>query len=160
MHRFKVALTLVIAVGLMTAMGLRAQEHPKQEHPKEHPSKEPAAKAITTADLEKAIKARIAENAKAAGGRFQVQDAVLNKAWSLELVRVHTDKLTPLDANTYFACVDFTADDGTAVDVDFYLKNEAGKLVLADTTVHKLNGKARFMYQQKGGFWERVKTGS
>ena len=162
MSRMKVLLAVAIALCLVAAVGLWAQqEHPKQEHPKEHPSKEhPAAKPITTAELEKAIKAQIEEKAKGSGGKFRVADAVLNKTWALELVRVHTDKLAQLDANTYFACVDFKADDGTMVDVDFYLKNDKGKLTLDSTTVHKINGKPRFLYQQKGNFWERVKAAS
>lgn len=162
MHRLKGALIFAVAICLVTSVALRAQqEHPK-EHPKqEHPKKEhPAAKPISTADLEKAIKEQIAEKSKATGGKFQVRDDVLDKTWSLELVRVHSDKLTQLDATTYFACVDFKADDGTMVDVDFYAKTDAGKLKLTDTTVHKVNGKPRFMYQEKGGFWERVKTSS
>ncbi len=157
MKRVKVFLVLAAAFSLAVAAGLRAatpQEHPKQEHPKqEHPK---AAKPISTETLEKAIKEQIAEKAKANGGKFPVQDPVLKKTWQLELVRVHTDKLTQLDDKTYFACVDFKADDGTPADVDFYMKNDNGKLTLADTTVHKVNGKPRFNYEKKGNFWERV----
>jgi len=138
------------------------QEHPKQEHPKrEHPKPEhPTAKPVSTAVLEKAIKDQVAEKAKANDGKFPVRDDVLDKTWQLELVKVHTDKLTQMDDKTYFACVDFKADDGTLVDADFYLKNENGKLTLDDTTVHKVNGKPRFTYEKKGDFWERVKVGS
>ncbi|MBI2955857.1 MAG: hypothetical protein HYY26_00960, partial [Acidobacteria bacterium] len=93
-------------------------------------------------------------------GKFPVKDDVLNKTWALTLVRVHTDKLTQLDEKTYFACVDFKADDGTAVDVDFFLKGDQDKLKVTDTSVHKVNGVARYMYQQKGDFWERVPSGS
>jgi hypothetical protein len=148
---------LLVAVVFMATAGLRAQqEHPKKEHPtKEHP----ATKPISTAELEKAIREQIDEQAKAAGGKFRVQDDVLHKTWALELVRVHSDKLTQLDEKTYFACVDFRAGDGTMVDVDFYAKNENGKLKFSDTTVHKVNGKSRFNYQQRGNFWERVKVG-
>ena len=144
------------ALFLAASPGL-AQEHPTgQEHPAkgEHPKSE-KAKSITTADLEKAIKARIGEKTKADGGVFKVEDKVLNKTWDLTLVKVHTDKLTPLSADTYFACTDFKAKDGTVVDVDFYLKNQDGKLVITDTTVHKINGKPRFNYVEKNGVWVR-----
>jgi len=127
------------------------------EHPKKTTS---AAKPISTATLEKAIKEQIAEKAKANGGKLGVKDDVLNKTWQLDLVKVHTDKLTQLDDNTYFACVDFKAADGTPVDVDFYMKNDNGKLSLSDTTVHKVDGKPRFNYEKKGNYWERVKAGS
>lgn len=165
MSRIRTFLAAGVAACLMTAGAICAQEHPKpkQEHPqkeppkKEHPAKQPAAKP-TIEDLDAAIRQQIAEKSKATGGKFQVKDDVLKKTWSLELVRVHKDKLTQLSPDLYFACVDFRADDGTAVDVDFYMKNEDGKFQLTDTTVHKVNGKARFMYRQKGDIWERVKT--
>jgi hypothetical protein len=148
---------VVLAAAFILAAGVGAanrQEHPKEEHPKqEHPK---AAKPISTATLEKAIKEQIAEKAKTNGGKFTVEDPVLKKTWRLELVRVHTDKLTQLDDKTYFACVDFKADDGTPVDLDFYMKNDSGKLTLSDTTVHKVNGKPRFNYEKKDNFWERV----
>ena len=143
---------LILAAAFSLAVGARvvaAQEHPQEEHPK-------GTKAISKGTLEKAIKDQIAEKSKANGGKFAVEDPVLKKTWQLELVRVHTDKLTQLDDKTYFACVDFKADDGTPVDVDFYMKNDGGKLTLSDTTVHKVNGKARFNYEKKGNYWERV----
>jgi len=154
MRQLRIFVIPLVASSLLAAVALRAttqQEHPKQEHPR-------GANPVSTKTLEKAIKEQVAEKAKANGGRFPVEDPVLKKTWQLELVRVHTDKLTQLDDKTYFACVDFKADDGTPVDVDFFMKNDNGKLVLADTTVHKVNGKPRFNYEKKGNFWERVKV--
>ena len=52
--------------------------------------------------------------------------------------------------------MDFKAADGTEVDVDFFLKKEADRLALTDTSVHKINGKARYSYREKDGVWERV----
>lgn len=156
MHRLKGIVALVAALALIMAVGTLAA----QEHPQEHPKKEhPAAKPASTADLEKAIRANIDEVAKANNNRFPAKDDVLNKTWQLTLVRVHTDKLTQLDDTTYFACVDFKADDGTLVDVDFYLKSDAGKLKPTDTTVHKINGQPRYNYEKKGDFWVRVPVG-
>ncbi len=157
MQRLKIMLVLAVMFCLAGAVGLQAQT----EHPQEHPKKGNAAtKSISTATLENAIKSQIEEKAKANNGKFPVRDDVLNKTWELQLVKVHTDKLTQLDEQTYFACVDFKADDGTLVDVDFYMKNDNGKLSLSDTTVHKINGKPRFNYVKKGNYWERVKVGS
>lgn len=152
MHRQRFVLAVLLALGLITAVGLRAQ----QEHPKEHPKKQ--EHPASTADLDKAIRAHVDELAKKNNGRFPVKDDVLEKSWALALDRVHTDKLTQLKDDTYFACVDFKADDGTAVDVDFYLQSKDGQLAITDTTVHKINGKARFHYEQKGDRWERVKA--
>ena len=153
MQRMKIALVLVAALGLAGATALRALA---QDHPQENPNEHPSAKGPSTKTLEKVIKDQVAAKAKSNGGKFPVEDPVLNKTWQLELVRVHTDKLAQLDDKTYFACVDFKADDGTPVDVDFYMKNGNGKLTLSDTALHKVNGKPRFNYEKKGGYWERV----
>ena len=161
----KKALSVAVSVLLLLFVGgfvfaQTAAEHPKSsEHPKaqEHPKSEHPAKKMTTEDINGAIRAHITDMSKA-DSMFHVQDNVLNKMWNLTLVKVHEDKLTALDSNNYFACVDFKADDSTAVDVDFYLKSQDGKLVVTDTTVHKINGEARFMYEQKNGFWQRVET--
>ena len=133
-------------------------EHPKKTETTEHPKKaEHPAKKMTTADIDSAITAHIVDGSKA-DGKFHAKDNVLNKTWDLTLVKVHKDKLTALDADNYFACVDLKADDGTMVDVDFFLKKDGAKLVVTDTTVHKINGEARYMYEEKDGFWARVDT--
>ncbi len=141
---------LVIAVSLLAPAGVRAQEHP--EHPKSAETK----KAINIDELEKAIKADIVAQQEKSGGTFKLYDAETKKTWELTLDHVHRERLSRLDEHTYFACVDFNAKDGTKVDVDFFLKDENGKLVRTETTLHKLNGKPRYNWQEKDGFWKRV----
>jgi hypothetical protein len=146
---FATSFTLLM-ICFLAAFAFAQNEHPKSEHPKGHPGKK-----VTTGDLQKGIETHIKDQSKT-DGMFHVDDRVLNKTWNLKLVKVHTDKLTALDKDNYFACVDFKADDGTPVDVDFYMKDDGGKLSVTDTTVHKVNGQARYMYEQKDGFWHRV----
>ncbi len=164
MKRF-LSLSLVFAAAACLATSpLLAQEqpakkeHPSQEKKKEHPGQEhpKSSGKVTTEDIDQAIRAHIEEKTKSSGGRFPVNDSVLNKTWELDLVRVHKDKLTPLADGTYFACVDFKAADGAEVDVDFFLKKEGDRLAVTDTSVHKINGKARYSYKEKDGVWERV----
>ncbi len=158
MKRLIVALLsigLVLCWGTLALTQEKPEEHPKQEHPKkEHPT---GSSKKMTSDIDAAIRASITEQSKS-DGMFHVEDTVLNKTWNLSLVKVHKDKLTPLSDDTYFACVDFKADDGTMVDVDFFLKNAEGKLGITDTSVHKIDGAARYMYQEKDGYWVRVDT--
>ncbi len=150
---FSLALAVSLSAALPAFSALAQQkEHPK-EHPQEHP---PSGKKLSTDDIDAAIRAHVEEKSKTSGGRFEVRDDVLSKTWSLELVRVHKDKLQALADGRYFACVDFKAADGTMVDVDFFLKKDGDKLVVTDTAVHKIDGKARYNYEEKNGVWVRV----
>lgn len=148
--------SLALAVSLSAALPAVSALAQQKEHPKEHPQNPPSGKKLSTDDIDAAIRAHIEEKSKASGGRFEVRDDVLNKTWSLELVRVHKDKLQTLADGRYFACVDFKAPDATMVDVDFFLKKDGDKLAVTDTTVHKVDGKARYNYEEKNGVWVRV----
>jgi len=148
--------SLALAVSLSAVLPAVSALAQQKEHPKEHPQNPPSEKKVSTDDIDAAIRAHIEEKSKASGGRFEVRDDVLNKTWSLELVRVHKDKLQALADGRYFACVDFKAPDATMVDVDFFLKKDGDKLAVTDTTVHKIDGKARYNYEEKNGVWERV----
>jgi len=148
--------SLALAISLSAALPAVSALAQQKEHPKEHPQNPPSEKKVSTDDIDAAIRAHIEEKSKASGGRFEVRDDVLNKTWSLELVRVHKDKLQALADGRYFACVDFKASDATMVDVDFFLKKDGDKLAVTDTTVHKIDGKARYNYEEKNGVWERV----
>jgi len=149
----KKSFLLALALSLSAALAAVSALAQQKEHPKEHPQ---SAKKLSTDDLDAAIRAHIEEKSKASDGRFEVRDDVLNKTWSLELVRVHKDKLQALADGRYFACVDFKAPDATMVDVDFFLKKDGDKLAVTDTTVHKIDGKARYNYEEKNGVWVRV----
>jgi hypothetical protein len=140
---------LALSLTALLAAPVIAQQ---KEHP-EHPKSE---KKVSVDDIDAAIRSNIAEKAKASDGKFLVQDEVLDKTWELELVRVHKDRLQALADGRYFACVDFKAADGTMVDVDFFLKKDGDNLVVTDTSVHKINGKARYNYEEKDGVWVRV----
>ncbi|PYQ64834.1 MAG: hypothetical protein DMF54_12840 [Acidobacteria bacterium] len=152
-HFPKKSFSLALALSLSAALAAVSALAQQKEHPKEHPQ---SAKKLSTDDLDAAIRAHIEEKSKASDGRFEVRDDVLNKTWSLELVRVHKDKLQALADGRYFACVDFKAPDATMVDVDFFLKKDGDKLAVTDTTVHKIDGKARYNYEEKNGVWVRV----
>jgi hypothetical protein len=148
--------SLALAISLSAALPAVSALAQQKEHPKEHPQNPPSGKKLSTDDIDAAIRAHIDEKSKTSGGRFEVRDDVLNKNWSLELVRVHKDKLQALADGRYFACVDFKAPDATMVDVDFFLKKDGDKLAVTDTTVHKVDGKARYNYEEKNGVWVRV----
>ena len=150
----RLALPLALAVMALFSLPARGQE--KKEHPKEHPEHPKSEKKVSTEDIDKSIRGHIEKTAKASGGKFPVKDDVEKKTWELDLVKVHKDRLQALADGSYFACVDFKAADGTMVDVDFFLKKDGEALAVTDTTVHKINGKARYNYEEKDGVWIRV----
>lgn len=162
--RLSLALALAAAASFSVSSLAAQQTNPtpkpapeKKEHPKEHPAEHPGSGSkVSTADIDKAIRAHIEKISGASHGSFPVKDDVLKKTWELKLDRVHNDKLQALADGRYFACVDFKAADGTPVDVDFFMKKEGEGLAVTDTTVHKVDGKARYGYEEKDGVWVRV----
>jgi hypothetical protein len=47
--------------------------------------------------------------------------------------------------------------DGPVYDLDFFMKGPAGAMTVTETTVHKVNGKPLYLWQQrKDGTWQRV----
>ncbi|HEY2092354.1 MAG TPA: hypothetical protein VGJ81_10730 [Thermoanaerobaculia bacterium] len=141
-------LSIAFALMSLLALPVLAQEHP------EHPAN--TKKDFSTSDLEKAIKHDIAEKAKATDGVFKVDDPELHKTWDLKLDHVHTERLSKLNADTYFACVDMKDPHGKVIDVDFFLKSDGDKLEMTDTTVHKVEGKPRYNWKEADGWWKKV----
>jgi hypothetical protein len=140
-----------LAIALVSAAVLVAQEHP--EHPE---NKKAQTKAYSIDDLEKSIKSAVAAKEKAGGGYYRLADKTAKKTWELKLDKVHRERLSRLDEHTYFACTDFKSKDGHTVDVDFFMKDKGGKLVMSDATVHKVDGKPRYNWEEKDGFWKKV----
>jgi hypothetical protein len=123
-----------------------------QEHPEHPTAKKAQKKGYTVDDLDKAIRAAIA--AKETNGVYQLQDG--DKTWDLKLDKVHRERLARTDENTYFACTDFKSADDHTVDVDFFMKDNGETLVMTDATLHKVDGKPRYNWKEKDGYWERV----
>jgi hypothetical protein len=88
-----------------------------------------------------------------------MEDKDSGKTWTMKLDHVHRERLAQLDAKTYFACTDFKSSDGHTVDVDFFMKDDGKKLVMSDATIHKVDGKPRYNWQEKDGYWVRVPAG-
>ena len=79
---------------------------------------------MATADIQAGIERHIEEQIRLGEGHFRLPFG--DRELRLNLVRVHTEYLSNLGSHRYFACVDFKADDGTMVDVDFYFKDDDG----------------------------------
>ncbi len=146
---------LSLFVGLVFAAGkLVAQEHPT-EHPKAKPEAKKTEASLTTADLSKAIKDYVAQDAKLKGGYFLVYDPVSKKSLEMTLDKVHEDRLSKVANGVYFACVDCKATDGKVYDVDIFMKGDKSKLEVNEVSVHKVDGSPRYGWAEEGGVWKK-----
>jgi transglutaminase-like putative cysteine protease len=114
-----------------------------------------ANSAVTIEEIATGIEKHIAERSKTNGGYFRLPYE--KKVLSLQLVRVHLEYLADLGGGVHFACVDLVGTDGPVYDVDFFMKGAPGGMSVTETSVHKINGKPLYLWQQKrDGTWHRV----
>ena len=112
-------------------------------------------KKVTKKDVEQGIRVNIETRTKEGRGYFNFQKDTLDL--SLKLVRVHTEYLSILGPNRFFACVDLATENGDVYDVDFFLKGIPGNMQVTKTDVHKLNGKPYYTWKQaKDKTWYTV----
>ncbi len=150
-----------VVLGLVLIAGAALAEHPSEhpsEHPKEHPAEHPASTKTSPVSKE-ALATAIANHVKAASagaGAFVVEDSTSGKTLRLVLDKVHKERLARVGKDTYFACADFTAEDGTSYDLDFFMRgSSAHELSLTDQSVHKKNGHARYNWVMRDGLWTK-----
>ncbi|MBI4622714.1 MAG: transglutaminase domain-containing protein [Verrucomicrobia bacterium] len=111
--------------------------------------------AITMADIAAGIEEHITEQSKANGGYFKIQHE--NKELNLQLVRVHLEYLSYLGDGVSFACVDLVGADGPVYDVDFFMKGPPGAMTVTQTSVHKVNARPLYTWEQRrNGTWRKV----
>jgi hypothetical protein len=166
----RLIIAVAIALFFTPASSVRAQEHPEHpkktaeqpkqgaEHPKkgaEHPTKGAEAKQVSTADISAGIKKNIdAQSKKSADQKFHVKYE--GQDLSLDLVKVHDDRLQDLGGAKYFACVDMKGTDGKTYDIDFFLTGQPGKMKVTETSVHKVDGKPLYNWKEANGKWQKV----
>jgi len=157
----RIILAAAVALFLTPALPVRAAEHP--EHPKkaeskEHPEKgKGEQKRVSTADISAGIKKNIeAETKKSSDKKFHV--SYEGKDLSLDLIKVHDDRLSSLGGGKYFACVDMKSADGKTYDIDFFMSGKPGNMKVTETSVHKIDGKPLYNWKEEGGVWKKVST--
>jgi len=112
---------------------------------------------VTIDDIAAGIEKHIAEQSNTSGGYFKLQ--YNQKELSLQLVRVHLEYLAALGGGVSFACVDLVGTDGPVYDVDFFMKGTPGSMAVTETSVHKINGKPLYAWEQKqDGTWRKVRV--
>jgi hypothetical protein len=119
------------------------------------PEAPPKARAVT-AEIQQGIEKHIAEKSKKDGGLFRLP--YKDRELKLKLVRVHIEYLASLGPERNFACVDLVDTDGEVYDVDFFLEGPPNQMAVTETTVHKVNGKPFYAWEQnkEDKTWHRV----
>jgi transglutaminase-like putative cysteine protease len=108
-----------------------------------------------TVDIQTGIENHIEEQVRLGGGYFKLP--FRNQELRLKLVRVHTEYLSKLGPDRYFACVDLVDVGGDVYDVDFFLGGDSAAMTVTETIVHKLNGQPFYAWEQKeDGTWHRI----
>lgn len=124
---------------------------PTKETPKETPTEE----KVTIEDVDRGIRAHIEQAVAASNGVFHYDGDTVTL--DLKLVRVHTEYLSVLGPNSFFACVDLATVDGDVYDVDFFLDGTRDDMSVSRTNLHKLNGKPYYTWKQsKDKTWYTV----
>jgi transglutaminase-like putative cysteine protease len=114
-----------------------------------------AAPDSAAADIQAGIERHIEEQVRVGGGYFNLP--FRNQELRLKLVRVHTEYLSKLGPDSYFACVDLVDVSGDVYDVDFFLAGHSAAMKVTETMVHKLNGQPFYAWEQKGdSTWHRI----
>ncbi|WP_089355834.1 transglutaminase-like domain-containing protein [Ekhidna lutea] len=118
------------------------------------PQKTPKSK-VTVEDVDRGIRAHINKEVAVSNGYFRYEGDTAT--FDLKLVRVHTEYLSVLGPNEFFACVDLATSEGDVYDVDFFLKGTADSMIVTQTNLHKLNGKPYYTWKQaKDKTWSTV----
>jgi len=114
-----------------------------------------AEKQVSTADISAGIKSNIAAKSKESpDGKFHV--TYEGQDLSLDLTKVHDDRLQDLGGGKYFACVDMKGTDGKTYDIDFFLTGQPGKMKVTDTSIHKIDGKPLYNWKEENGTWHKA----
>ena len=151
-HFLSVVMTFILIVASSCAAFSAADEHPGEDV-KEHPGEEELVKGE---DVKKAI-GEYVKNAEGLGnGYLTVKDEKLGKDWKLKFSKFHMPVRHIKDKDVYFMCTDFvTPDKSATLDLDFWVKQKKGKLIVTEVKIHKVDGKERFVYE--GGKLKVVK---
>ena len=137
---FLATTTAVVALCLGTTLPVFAEDAP-----------------IVTGDIKAGIEKHIARQVAEGDGYFTVPFE--GKDLQLQLVRVHIEYLATLAPQRHFACVDMVSSDGEFYDIDFFLDGDPGAMTVTETTVHKLNGRPYYLWEQnEEENWVRTKV--
>jgi hypothetical protein len=110
----------------------------------------PPGQAVTAKKVKDAVRDIVTTQAKANNGLFTIRDESINKEWRLKLAKVRDPvrRFEKYGKTIYAASAAFKAAEGEdLLDIDFWLTEEGGKMVVIDVRIYRVNGTPRFTYE-------------
>ena len=138
--------SIILLLSLLCVFLVSCQSNPDKSSQESNKVVQDAVK-VTISDVEKGIRANIETRIQEGEGYFNFQNDTLDL--SLKLVRVHTEYLSILGPNEFFACVDLATVNGDVYDMDFFLKGKPDNMQVIRTELHKLNGKPYYTWKKR-----------
>lgn len=150
---------LSAAVSMVGTTMVQAQEHPEHltTDEKEHAEHPEEGIKVDIETIAEAITSYVETDSKLKGGYFFVYDPTSKTPLQLTLTKVHKERLSRVGENLFFACSDFSAASGKEFDLDFFMREDEGRLVVTEVMIHKEDGNPRYTWYQKGDVWKRKK---
>ena len=143
---FKGLVVVAVSGFFGAAISVEAAEHGGKEHGgMEHGGQvvktEPSAEQIRQT-IQRHVQGIVQKN-----GSFTIHDPVTGTQRTLDFVRVH-ERVGKTGA-LYYSCTDMRdPKTGQLLDLDFDVKSEGKNLRVVDTRIHKVDGKARYTYDE------------
>ena len=136
---------------------MRGGEHPGMMGMMDRGSlaKNQTATVITVQTLSRVIQNHIEHGAALNGGYYVVFDKQTDQPLMLQLEKIHNDRLSKVSDSLYFACVDMRSREGKRYDIDFFIQQKNKALIVSKVIVHKVNGKPRYIWRYRNGYWEQ-----
>ena len=135
---------LIFAAGLLllAAVGY-ADEYDMGEYGREEPSyveQQPP----TDGEVRDKVKDYVTNEIEV-NGAFEIADPLTNNTRRLKLVEIHPD-VTKSGAYYYASAMFEDMDNGETVELEFQVQSSEGELMVADTSIHSVDGKERYTY--------------
>ncbi len=105
---------------------------------------------VTAEMVKKTIGEYVDSESRDSDGLFVAKDPVLKRRYRLQMQSIMdpVNKFHQGGQVVYFACVIFKSAEGNdELDVDFWVVEKEGRLVLSTTKIHRINRELRLTYQ-------------
>jgi len=110
----------------------------------------------TTEMIAETIREHIQFDQKINDGFYVLEDPRSGKTLRLTLEKIHRDRLLQTIDGLLVMGVDMLLPSGVRYDVDFFVQQQDGELMVFQAMIHKVNDQQRYIWKLKDGYWEQM----